>query len=304
MLSGMRTAFPVFLALMVSLCGQAQDPTPAVSAGRIERMASFHSQYVAARNVDVWLPPGYDGKVRCPVIYMHDGQMLFDPAITWNRASWGMADTMAGLMEKGRIPATIVVGAWSIGPQRFSEYYPEKALGFLPRDAREKFVRLSLAGKPQADNYLRFLVQELKPAIDAKYATLPDRQHTIVMGSSMGGMISLYAVCEYPGVFGAAGCLSTHWAGTFERNATIPLAYLDYLEDHVPDPATHRIYFDHGTATLDALYPEAQGLADVLFREKGYGEKNLQSRVFPGDDHSEASWARRVAIPLEFLDGR
>lgn len=300
----MRTRFLALVSFAGTLCGQAPDPMPAVAAGRIERMAAFHSQFVAARNIDVWLPPGYDGKVRCPVIYMHDGQMLFDDGITWNKRSWRLAETMAGLMGKGRIPGTIVVGVWSNGSQRHSEYFPEKALPNLPRDIREKFVRLALAGKPQGDNYLRFLVLEVKPAIDAAYATLPDPQHTIVMGSSMGGIISLYAMCEYPEVFGAAGCLSTHWPGTFERNAAIPLAVLDYLETHVPAARAHRIYFDRGTATLDAMYPEAQALADVLFQEKGYGEGSFMSRVFPGDDHSEASWARRVEIPLEFLDPR
>ena len=303
-LSKMRTLSLALFAFAGILCGQTADPMPAVAVGRIERMRAFHSQFVAARNIDVWLPPGYDGKVRCPGIYMHDGQMLFDDNITWNKRSWRLAETAAGLMEKGKIPETIVVGIWSNGSQRHSEYFPEKALASLPQDIREKFVRLALAGKPQGDNYLRFLVRELKPAIDAKYATLPDGPHTIVMGSSMGGIISLYAICEYPEVFGAAGCLSTHWPGTFEKNATFPLAVLDYLETHVPPAKDHRIYFDRGTATLDALYPEAQALADVLFQDKGYGEGSFMSRVFPGDDHSETSWARRAGIPLEFLDRR
>jgi len=301
--SSMKNLLYSFCAIAGCLCAQPPDPLPSVTVGRVERMAAFPSQFVSARNIDVWLPPGYDGTVRCPVIYMHDGQMLFDASITWNKKSWQLAETAADLMRTGKIPRTIIVGIWSNGPQRHSEYFPEKSLEFVPSDIREKFVRVALGGKPQADNYLRFLVKELKPAIDARYATLPDRVHTIVMGSSMGGIISLYAMCEYPEVFGAAGCLSTHWEATFERNATFPLAAFDYLEGHLPGPRDHRVYFDRGTATLDALYSEAQPFADVLFRERGYDDRNFQSRVFAGDEHTESAWAKRVAIPLEFLDG-
>ena len=275
---------------------------PRVADGRIERLTMFPSQYVSARNIDVWLPPGYDGSTRCPVIYMHDGQMLYDAAHTWTKQSWRMAETLTELIRSGKIPPTIVVGIWNNGLKRHSEFFPEKALPFVPDEPREKFIRLALAGKPQADNYLRFIVQELKPAIDARYSTLPDRQHTIIMGSSMGGIISLYAICEYPETFGAAGCLSTHWEGSFERNAVFPLAVFDYLRGHLPDPASHRIYFDHGTATLDALYGEAQAFADIMLRDRGYTDKNFMTRVFPGEGHTEDAWARRVGIPLGFLD--
>jgi predicted alpha/beta superfamily hydrolase len=236
---------------------------------------------------------------------MHDGQMLFDASTTWNKKAWGMADTVAALIRDGKMPATIIVGIWSNGLQRHSEYFPEKALQFISEPLRTQFVTKALNGKPQADNYLRFLVQELKPEIDRRYATRPDREHTIIMGSSMGGIISLYAICEYPDVFGAAGCLSTHWLGSFEKNATIPLATFAYLKDHLPDPKSHRIYCDHGTAPpLDSLYAESQAFADILFREKGYTDENYQSRVFPGAEHTEDAWGQRVAIPLLFLSRR
>lgn len=280
------------------------EPLPAVAYGRIERLSQFPSQFVEARNVDVWLPPGYDGKTRCPVIYMHDGQMLFDAAATWNKKSWRLADSVAPLIRDGKIAPTIIVGIWSTGPHRHSEYFPEKALAFVPQEPREQILRRLLSGKPQADNYLKFIVRELKPAIDSRYATLSDRDHTMVMGSSMGGIISLYAICEYPETFGGAGCLSTAWIATFERNAVFPLATFDYLRDHLPDPATHRIYFDQGTTTLDALYSEAQAFADVMVRDRGYTERNFMSRVFPGADHTEDAWSRRVDIPLRFLDPR
>jgi enterochelin esterase-like enzyme len=227
--------------------------------------------------------------------------MLFDARLTWNGKAWGVADAVAQLMRDGKMPPTIIVGIGSNGPQRFSEYFPEKALGFMQEPTRSRFISEALQGRPQADNFLRFMVQELKPAIDGKFETLPGREHTIAMGSSMGALISLYAICEYPDVYGAAGCLSTHWTGTFEKNATIPLALFEYLQGHIPDPARHRIYFDHGTETLDAMYGEPQAFADLLFREKGYGDRNYLSRTFPGAAHSEEAWAKRVSIPLAFL---
>ena len=291
----------LFVAASVHAAGPGS--LPSVSVGTIERLPDFPSKFVAARNIDVWLPPGYDGKSRCSVIYMHDGQMLFDPAGSWNKKSWLMADSAGRLIEAGKIPHTIVVGVWNNGPQRFSEYFPEKALAFVQEPLRSEFIKKTLGGTPQADNYLKFLVTELKPEIDRRYNTLPDRSHTIIMGSSMGGIISLYAICEYPETFGSAGCLSTHWVGTFEKNATFPLATFNYLNGHIPNPSTHRIYFDHGTETLDALYAEAQGFVDVLFKERGYNEKNYLSQVFPGAAHTEDAWSKRVDVPLVFLSG-
>src|ERR1039457_6285680 len=188
----MRRLLFLFCTFAECLCAQPVGPMPAVTVGRIEHISAFPSKFVSARNIDVWLPPGYNAKDRCSVIYMHDGQMIFDASITWNKTSWNMAETVSALIAKGKIPETIVVGIWSIGSTRQSEYFPEKVLPFVPAEARERFVRVDLSGKPQADNYLRFIVEELKPAIDAKYATFPDRDHTIVMGSSMVGIISVY----------------------------------------------------------------------------------------------------------------
>ncbi len=289
------------LALTRCLGAESPGQTPSVPVGRIEHLSAFPSRFVAPRNVDVWLPPGYDSKDRCSVIYMHDGQMAFDPRITWNKKSWNMAQAVSTLMANGKIPATIVVAIWS-NESRQSEYFPEKVLPYVPKEARDRFVRVDLAGRPRADNYLRFIVEELKPAIDSRYATHPDRAHTITMGASMGGNISIYAMCEYPEIFGGAACMSTGWISTSPKNATFPLATFNYIQQHMPDPSTHRIYFDRGTETIDALFIESQAFADLVVRDGGYTDANFMTRVFQGDDHSEVSWARRVGIPLQFLD--
>ncbi len=148
-----------------------------------------------------------------------------------------------------------------------------------------------------SDDYLKFLVNELKPFIDKTYQTQPDRESTFVIGSSMGGMISDYAIAEYPNVFGGAACLSTHW----------PLgdgAVITWYKDHWPAAGVHRIYFDHGTETLDAQYEPYQLNMDEVMRSKGYrsGEDWI-SRRFDGADHSPRAWRERLHIPLIFLLG-
>jgi enterochelin esterase-like enzyme len=153
-----------------------------------------------------------------------------------------------------------------------------------------------------SDNYLKFLVQELKPLIDSTYSTYKDRQHTFIAGSSMGGLISLYAICEYPQVFGAAACLSTHWPGLFTmEDNPIPQAFFNYMKKQLPNPITHKLYFDYGDQTLDALYPPLQQQADKIVKAKGYTKKNWITKYFPGESHSEAAWKKRLHIPLEFL---
>lgn len=276
---------------------------PKVTSGRVERLANFQSRYVTARNVDIWLPDGYGPGARYAVLYMMDGQMLFDASTTWNRQAWGVDAVLAPLIASGRVRDTIVVGVWNDPKLRHAEYFPQKSLPFLPPAIRRSFVKEALHGKPLADRYLRFLVTELKPAIDARFHTDPRPDSTFIMGSSMGGILSLYAVSEYPAVFGGAACLSTHWIGTMSKNASLPLAAFNYFQAHLPDPASHRIYMDHGTHDLDAQYGPAQAFADELIREHGYTETNFMSLVSEGAGHTEKDWGTRLDAPLRFLLG-
>ncbi|WP_293871513.1 alpha/beta hydrolase-fold protein [Flavobacterium sp.] len=152
--------------------------------------------------------------------------------------------------------------------------------------------------------YLKFLTSELKPFIDKAFSTKNDVANTFIAGSSMGGLISMYAICEYPLVFGGAACISTHWPGTFSSDKNpIPNAFIKYLKKNLPNPKTHKIYFDYGDKTLDSLYPTLQKGVDKIMKEKGFTNKNWITKFFPGKDHSEASWHERFHIPLEFLLG-
>jgi len=293
--------------IFLGMIAKAQEAK--VTSGKLQRLADFKSKYVDARNVDVWLPDGYSANEKYAVVYMHDGQALFDASITWNKQAWE-ADAVGGkLIAEGKVQKFIIVGIWNNGLKRHSEYFPQKAFNKLTNEQQE-FVSKSLLSegktnepfKPYSDNYLQFIVTELKPYIDKTFSTKTDAAHTFIAGSSMGGLISMYAICEYPKVFGGAACLSTHWTGIFKAdNNPVPAVFFDYLRSHLPDPKNHKIYFDHGDQTLDALYPQFQKQADSIMTEKGFTSKNWMTRFFPGENHSEEAWRKRLNIPFEFL---
>lgn len=265
--------------------------------GLVERLEKMESKHVAPRFVDVWLPPDYSSpkakRKRYPVIYVHDGQNLFDPASAFIGVDWGIDETMTRLIGEQKIPAAIVVAIWNT-PKRLSEYLPQKPLEQLAEAELEGMFK-SVRREPLGDAYLRYLVTELKPAIDARYRTLPDRAHTSLMGSSLGGLISLYAVCEYPDVFGGAACLSTSWQ--VANGVTVR-----ELKKLLPNPRNHRFYFDFGTGTNDGAIEPFQQHVDEVLKEAGYtAGKNWITQAFPGEEHSERAWRKRVHLPLQFL---
>ena len=266
--------------------------------GTLERYENFYSKQVAFRNVDVWLPPGYEYESdrRHAVLYMHDGQNLFDDSISYGSLSWGIEQAMTHLLEEGRIRSTIVAGIWNSGI-RWREYMPQKPYESSAFNRHRKDFHKTTGGPSISDLYLKFLVEELKPFIDGQYNTLPDPANTFVMGSSMGGLISLYAISEYPHIFGGAGCISTHWP-------IGGMALVDKMARSLPDPVSHRLYFDFGTETLDRIYEPFQHRMDDHLRQAGYIEgQNWVTRKFEGAEHSEHSWRERVEIPLSFLLG-
>jgi predicted alpha/beta superfamily hydrolase len=265
--------------------------------GTLERFENFYSKHVAFRNVDVWLPPDYDeSDRRHAVLYMHDGQNLFDDSVSYGSNSWGIGQAMTRLLEEGRVRSTIVAGIWNSGI-RWREYMPQKPYESSAFNRHRKDFYKTGGGPSISDLYLKFLVEELKPFIDGRYNTLPDQADTFVMGSSMGGLISLYAISEYPYIFGGAGCISSHWPiGGMEL--------VDEMAKSLPDPSSHRLYFDFGTETLDRLYEPFQRRMDGHLRQRGYIEgQNWVTHKFEGAEHSERSWRERVEIPLLFLLG-
>jgi len=294
--------FIYFITLLLVGCSPKKDSTPIPSNGKIVRLENFQSKYVSPRNIDIWLPDGYSPEKKYAALYMHDGQMLYDSTKTWNGQEWRIDEVLSQLIDEKKVKECIVVGIWNDKAKRYADFFPQKALNYIKSKEAEDLVRNLFNGEPLADNYLHFIVNEVKPYIDKNYNTYTDPKNTYIMGSSMGGLISIYAICEYPQVFGGAACLSTHWVGDLKASfKEIPQAINSYLLENLPDPLTHKIYFDYGTKTVDSLYKPSQQMVDGTMKLKGYNEINWRTIEFKGDDHSERSWSKRLNIPLSFL---
>ena len=303
-----RTLWTAIVVLLVATayCGwmllrQSSSTRQMVSVGTLDYYPMFNSQYIDSRDVAVWLPDGYQIGDPCDVLYMHDGQMLFDASTTWNHQEWHVDEIVDSLINKGAIRPCIVV-AINNTDNRLEEYFPNKVWQYLPENERDEKDLEKMDG----DDYLRFLVQELKPFIDKHYRPLTSREHTFVMGSSMGGLISLYALCEYPKVFGGAACLSTHSSMQYlpvvdSDHEPWAAALRSYLETHLPQPGTSKLYMDHGTHGYDGDYTMYQDRIDEILLKKKWGENDYKSLTFNGHDHSESSWALRLYEPLQFL---
>ena len=263
---------------------------------QIYRFENFHSDFFGSRIVDVWLPADYSKDKKYAVLYMQDGQNLFNPKDAPEKVEWGIDETLQRLITEKKVRATIVVAVW-YSKDRLKEFSPEKAFDYVnKRDAKLNKYKMPPGGG--SDNYLAFLVEELKPFIDKNYSTLTDRDNTFVMGSSMGGLISLYAIIEYPEIFGGAACMSTH----FSLGDGV---MVDYLEQNLPSPKEHKIYFDYGTLGLDSEYEPYMIRADKALLKKGYKkDENWKTIQFQGAAHDERSWSGRVDFPLMFLLGK
>lgn len=271
----------------------------------IELYENFESEFVDTRNVEIWLPKGYSESEakRFPVIYMHDGQNLFSANDSYSGEEWGVDETITKMAAKKQIPEAIVVGIWNT-PNRYREYMPQKVFSKLPRTVAGPLYN-QFGGAPLSDNYLKFITEELKPFVDSVFRTKPERESTYMMGSSMGGLISIYAISEYPQIFKGVACLSSHWIGDPEGEThAVSDAFVDYLSENLPDAGGHLIYFDYGTVALDSLYEPHQAKIDQLMLSKGYVEgKDWVTQKYEGAAHNEAAWRKRLNIPLGFLLG-
>ncbi|WP_186728924.1 alpha/beta hydrolase [Sphingomonas panacisoli] len=286
------------IRLLVALLALVATPAFAADAADgLQPKFTASSTLIPARTVQVWLPPDYaTSKRRYPVIYLHDGQNVYDDPSPWSGKSWAVHRALAKLIAERKVRPAILVAVWNTD-NRLGEYMPEAAVPpvVAPGDpnADDLFKKLPVErAKIAGDAYLAFLADELKPLIDKQYRTLRGPRDTMLMGSSMGGLISAYALVRYPTVFGAAACLSTAWPigdGFTER----------WFETHLP-PYTARLYFDYGTGTNDGTIAPFQAKLDAAAGKR----RGWVSRAFPGAEHSERAWAARVDIPLTFLLGK
>ncbi|TXD47192.1 alpha/beta hydrolase [Polaribacter sp. IC073] len=277
-----------------------------LASGKLIRVASFPSKNIVPRPVDVWLPENYSSEKKYAVLYMHDGQNLFDATTTWNKQEWMIDEVASKLMKEGITRDFIVVAIHNIPKIRWQDLFPEKAMDFLSKEDKDAIYseakKNSFSTDLKGDEYLKFMVEELKPYIDNTYSVHSNKENTFVAGSSMGGLMSMYAVAEYPTIFAGAACFSTHWVGgTPKEENPLPAAIFSYLEANLPAAESHKMYFDYGNKTLDAFYPKYAPKVDSIFKKGGYNASNFQNLFFEGTDHSELSWQKRLDFPLTFL---
>jgi predicted alpha/beta superfamily hydrolase len=269
--------------------------------GRFVNLGALASKHIAPTNVVIWLPPGYDtSNQRYGIVYMHDGQNLFDPKRSNFNKVWAADKSALRLIASQKVKPFIIVGIDQPGEDRGRQYFPKVMANLLSPAVRNKLASQG-NGKPIiSDEYLKFIVEELKPKIDRDYRTKKDRKHTAIAGSSMGGLISLYAITKYPRIFGTAGAVSTHlplgnpdW--TEEERNDIFSAWRTYVENELGKPAGRRIWFDHGTETLDAFYRPYQENLDAALAANGWKKgRDFSSRVYDGTPHEENAWAARM----------
>ena len=264
--------------------------TQATVTGDLRHHAAVASRHLSEkRDVWVYLPPGYaSGSTRYPVLYMHDGNNLFDADRAFMGREWQVDETAERMIRTGEIPPLIIVGVGNT-PARMDEY---------------TWVASELDGKPaggKGAQYARFLVDELKPMIDKTYRTLSDRENTGVMGSSLGGLMSLYLARHHGEVFGKIGAMSPSvwWKDR---------AVLDEVAFMRPD---HRVWLDFGTREGGGEEKEAlrhlTNARDLSQRFVARGYRHHENLAFmedPGAGHDEGAWSRRMPNALRFLFGK
>jgi predicted alpha/beta superfamily hydrolase len=185
---------------------------------------------------------------------------------------------------------------WNTGEGRYSEYTPPEPMRRPVGGGLVRTATMARTGRPpSADRYVHMLVNEVVPWVEAGYGPPPDRAQRFVLGSSMGGLVSLYAAEAVPSWFGGAGCLSTHFVLGGD-----PM--VDWYAEHLPGPGAVRLWFDRGTEELDSEYRPFQDRMDAALRASDLREGlDWVSRVYPGTGHNEAAWAARAHEVLRFL---
>ena len=241
---------------------------------------NFPSEFLPKdRDIIVWLPPSYYNAVdkKYPVLYMHDGRNLFDPSTSFSGVDWGVDEAMSSGIKNGSLIEAIVVGIDNT-PDRMSEYTP------FP-DPKHK--------GGNGENYVRFLVDELKPFIDSRFRTLADVANTHIGGSSLGGLISLYAGISRPDVFGTIIAMSP---SIWWSNGKI----IDWVLSHDLSTRNGKIWMDMGTEELANSLAKTRELAKAI--STNFPDYDgFEYREFKSATHSESSWRSRIHIVLSFI---
>lgn len=239
------------------------------------------------RDIAVWLPPGYgQTRQRYPVVYFQDGQNVFDPVTAFMGNAWHAGEAAEQLLRRRALVPPIMVGIYNTGFNRMNEYSPTRAEfdGWSGEKCRST---------GDAKRYAKFAAQELKPFIDARYRTLPGARSTSIVGSSMGGLVSLYFALWYPRVFGNVAALSP---SIWWDNRVV---FHDF--GRLPRKLPVRLWLDMGTA--EPGWEVVQLFRDTLLDRGWKMGVDLEYREVAGADHSERAWAARIGKVLQYLVG-
>jgi predicted alpha/beta superfamily hydrolase len=282
-----RALFLVALMSFMLQNGSTQSSVvtqqPHTLTGDFRTHPKFHSKFLPTdRDVMVYLPPGYDAdsRRRYAVLYLHDGQNLFDGATSFIPGQeWCVDETAQSLIVAGLIEPVIIVGIYNTGNERVGEYTPSAD------------PRLKVGGK--ADLYGRLIVEELKPFIDSHYRTKHDAADTGLGGSSLGGLVTLYLGLRYPNVFGKLAVVSPSvwWDGRL---------IVDDVRTSRPTTRA-RIWLDMGTDEGMNATADARTLRDALVSKGWRLDDDLKYFEAVGAKHGETAWAQRVEPMLRFL---
>ena len=256
----------------------------AAGPGQLRKHQKFSSRFLSKkRDLIVYLPGIYEKRpdLHFPVLYLEDGQNLFDPATSFiPGVYWRVGETADALIAQGAIQPLVIVGIYNTGKQRLNEYTPT-------RDRK--------LGGGKADKYGRLLVEELQPFIESRYRIAQGPANKGLGGSSLGGLLTIYLGMQYPQVFGKLAVLSPSvW---WNQRAILKSVARAKLPEQRP-----RIWLDVGTNEGGTRTVEnVTSLRDALV-QKGWREnRDLHFEIFPGAQHNEAAWAQRVSPFLQFL---
>jgi predicted alpha/beta superfamily hydrolase len=252
-----------------------------VSSGELRKHEQFRSRFLRnQRDLIVYTPPGYRDQPgrRFPVLYLHDGQNLFDGATSFIPGQdWHVGQTADDCIQSGIVEPLIIVGMYNT-KARIREYTP---------------THVPKLGGGRADRYAKFLLEEAKPFVDREYRTLNDSHQTGIGGSSLGGLVSLYLGLKHARTFGKIAALSPSvWWNQMVIHRFVLSTGID------PRP---RIWLDIGTREGPRIVNDVEKFRDALL-EKGWQlERDLHYERVEGAEHNEAAWARRVGPFLQFL---
>jgi hypothetical protein len=303
----LSTLLLLFYCAFISPDLRAQPaPETTVKSGKFIR--KFYQFKQIRRTVDIWLPDSFLPGKATDIIIMHDGQMLFDARLTWNKQEWKVDECLDSLARNGHIKRQVlVVAIHNDPPNRYAEFFPQRVFHTLPDSLKQILTSELWKGSPRADAYLEFIFRKLLPDIRSTYQLKKSDTRQFMIGSSMGGIVSLYALLRYPFKLHGIGCLSIHlpMVNVSETNDALHRVLFDHLIRYIRKPhlllAYKKIWVDRGTEGLDAGYePFFSELKEML--PNNISPTNVLScSVIPDSGHSETSWAQRLPEIMQWL---